>query len=192
MGHEDHGGVERVELALEPLEVRDVEVVRRFVEEEQVGIAAERASKRGARQLAARERAQRAVEIPFGEAEPAEDGGRVVAPAVAAGVLEPRLRLGIAVERCLVVGSARHRLLEPRELLLRRDEVASAGEDVLAQRNRLLERRPLVVQRDARPLLERELAAVLLRLAGEDPQQRRLAGAVRPGERDAVAPLDRE
>ena len=55
-----------------------------------------------------------------------------------------------------------------------------------------LERRPLVVQRDARPLLERELAAVLLGLAGEDPQQRRLAGAVRAGERDAVAPLDAE
>ena len=48
------------------------------------------------------------------------------------------------------------------------------------------------MQRDARPLGERELAAVLLGLAGEDPQQRRLAGAVRPGERDAVAALDGE
>ena len=116
----------------------------------------------------------------------------MIAPAVAAGMLEPRLRLGIAVERRLVVRAAGHRLLEPRELLLRRDEVARAGEDVLAQRQFLLERRPLVVQRDARPLLERELAAVLLRLAREDPQQRRLAGAVRPGERNAVAPLDGE
>jgi len=33
---------------------------------------------------------------------------------------------------------------------------------------------------------------VLLGLAGEDPQQRRLPGAVRAGERDAVAPLDAE
>ncbi len=189
---EDHGGVERVELALEPLEVRDVEVVRRLVEEEQVGVAAERARERGARQLAAGERPQRTVEIVVREAEPAQDGRGVVAPAVAAGVLEPRLRLGVAVERRLVVRAAGHRLLEPRELLLGRDEVARAGEDVLAQRHRLLERRPLVVQRDARPFLERELAAVLLRLAGEDPQQRRLAGAVRPGERDAVAPLDGE
>ena len=40
--------------------------------------------------------------------------------------------------------------------------------------------------------LERELAAVEGRLAAEDPQQRRLAGAVRPGERDGPASLERE
>ena len=48
------------------------------------------------------------------------------------------------------------------------------------------------MQRDARSLLEGQLAAVLLRLAGEDSEQRRLAGAVRAGERHAVAPLDAE
>ena len=192
MGDEDHGRVERGELALEPLEVRDVEVVRGLVEEEQIGVAAERAGERGARQLAARERAQRAVEVLLREAEPAHDRGRAVAPRVAAGVLEPRLRLGVAVQRRLRVVALRHRLLEPPELVLERDEVARAGEHVLAQAQLLLERRPLVVQRDPRPLGERELAAVLLGLAGEDPQQRRLAGAVRPGERDAVAALDGE
>ena len=40
---EDHRRVERRELALQPLEVRDVEVVRRLVEEEQIRIATERA-----------------------------------------------------------------------------------------------------------------------------------------------------
>src|SRR5581483_9336997 len=189
---EDHRRVERRELALEPLEVRDVEVVRRLVEEEQVGIAAQRARERGTRQLAAGERPQRPVEILRRETEPAHDRRRVIAPAVAARVLEPRLRLGVAIERRLVVRPAGHRLLEPAELVLRRDEVPRAGEDVLAQRQLLLERRPLVVERDTRPLLERELAAVLLRLAGEDAEQRRLAGAVRPGERNAVAPFDGE
>ena len=53
---EDDPGVERAELVLEPLEARDVEVVRRLVEEQQVGVAAERARERGARQLAAGER----------------------------------------------------------------------------------------------------------------------------------------
>ena len=85
-----------------------------------------------------------------------------------------------------------HRLLEPAQLLLERDEVARAREHVLAQRQAALERRPLVVQRDARALLERELAAVQPGLAGEDAEQRRLAGAVRPGEREAVAALDLE
>jgi hypothetical protein len=90
------------------------------------------------------------------------------------------------------VDAARHRLLEPGELLLQGDEVARAGEDVLAQGQIALDRRPLVVQRDARPLLERELAALLVGLAGQDPEQRRLAGSVRAGERDAVAALDAE
>ena len=53
-----------------------------------------------------------------GEAEPAHDRGRAVAPAVAAGVLEARLRLGVAVERRLVVRAAGHRLLERAQLVL--------------------------------------------------------------------------
>src|SRR5436190_188020 len=69
---------------------------------------------------------------------------------------------------------------------------ASSREHVVAQHQLLLERRSLIVQRDPRPLGKRKLAPVLLGLAGEDPQQRRLAGAVGPGERDAVATLDGE
>ena len=86
---EDDGGVERGELRLEPFEARDVEVVRRLVEQQQVGVAAERARERGARQLAARERLQAPVEVVVVEAEPAQDGRLPLAPVVAAGVLEP-------------------------------------------------------------------------------------------------------
>ena len=192
MGDEDHGRVERSELPLEPLEIRDVEVVRGLVEQERIGVAAERAGERGAGQLAAGERPQRTVEILLREAKPAHDRGRTVAPGVTTGVLEPCLCLRVAVQRRLRVVALRHRLLEPPELLLQGDEVARAREHVLAQCQLLLERRPLVVQRHPRPLGERELAAVLLGLAGEDPEQRRLAGAVGPGERDAVTPLDAE
>jgi hypothetical protein len=38
---EDDRGVDRLELPLEPLEARDVEVVRRLVEEQEVRVAAE-------------------------------------------------------------------------------------------------------------------------------------------------------
>ena len=58
MRDEDDARVERRELVLEPLEARDVEVVRRLVEEQQVGVAAERARERRARQLAAGERVE--------------------------------------------------------------------------------------------------------------------------------------
>src|SRR5258708_18767186 len=110
----------------------------------------------------------------------------MVAPAVAARVLEARLRLRVTVERRSVVLAARHRLLETAQLLLERHQVARPREHVLAQRQLLVERRPLVMERDARPLLERELAAVFFGLPRQDPEQRRLAGAVRPGERDPV------
>src|SRR5579859_3863534 len=69
---EDHRGVDRLQLALEPLEALDVEVVRRLVEEEQVGVAAEGARERRARQLAARERPQLPVEVVVGEAQTAQ------------------------------------------------------------------------------------------------------------------------
>ena len=43
MRHEDDRRVEGLQLLLEPLEILDVEVVRRLVEQQQVGIARERA-----------------------------------------------------------------------------------------------------------------------------------------------------
>ena len=40
---ENHRSIERLQLALEPLEARDVQVVRRLVEQEEIGVASERA-----------------------------------------------------------------------------------------------------------------------------------------------------
>ena len=96
---EDHGRVERGELALEPLEALDVEVVRRLVEQQQVGVGRERAGERGAGQLSAGERVERAVEVGVREPEPADDRRGAVAPGPAACVLEPRLRLAVAPQR---------------------------------------------------------------------------------------------
>ncbi len=112
VGDEHDGRVDRRQLALEPLEALDVEVVRRLVEQQQVGVAGERAAERGARQLAARERRELAVEVVIAKAEPAQNRRGTVAPVPAAGVLEPRLRLAVAAHRRLVVHAARHRLLE--------------------------------------------------------------------------------
>ena len=185
MRDEDHAGVERGELPLEPLEALDVEVVGRLVEQQQVGVARERAGERGARELAARERLQRPVEVGVGEAEPAHDRARAVAPVVAARVLEAGLDSRVAAEHRRVVVARRHRPLEPAQLLLERDEVGGAREDVLAQRQLAVERRPLVVERDPRALLQHDLAALQRGLARDRAQQRRLPRAVRPGEGDA-------
>src|SRR5205823_6185185 len=137
---EDHGRVERLQLALEPFEARDVEMVRRLVQQQEIGTAAERARERRPRQLAARERAQLPVEVAVGEPQAAQDRRGAVAPSVAPCVLEPRLGLRVPVQGRLVVRPGRHRLLELAELPIERDEVARAGKDVFAHGQVLVER----------------------------------------------------
>ena len=177
---EQDAGVERCELALEPLEARDVEVVGRLVEQQHVGVAGERARERAARELATGEGVQRPVEVVVAEPEPANDARRSLAPRVAARMLEPGLGAGVAPQGRGTVVAGRHRRLELAQLPFERDKPCGSAQHVLAQREPAAQRRALVVERDARALLERELTAVVLGLAGEDPQQRRLAGAVRP------------
>ena len=191
MGDEHDGRVELDERLLEPLERLDVEVVRRLVEQQQVGVAGERARQRRARQLAAGERLELAVEVGLVlEAEAAHHRRRAVSPGPAARVLEPRLGARVAVERRLV--AVGHLLREARQALLDRDELRTPAEDVVAQRQIAVARGALVVQRDLDALLKAQLAAVDRRLAREHPQQRRLAGAVAPGDRQPVAALELE
>src|SRR5919106_763031 len=83
---QDDRCVEGRKLVLEPLEAGDVEVVRRLVEEQQIGIAAEGARERGAGELSAGERLERPVELRLGEAEAAQDSRLPVAPCIAARV----------------------------------------------------------------------------------------------------------
>ena len=85
-----------------------------------------------------------------------------------------------------------HRPLERSQLLLDGGKVGGALQDVVAERPAALRRRALIVEGDARPLLPRELAAFERDLAGERPQQRGLAGPVRPRQRESVAPFDLE
>src|SRR5205807_5689347 len=98
---EDDRRVHGDERLLEPLQRLDVEVVGRLVEQQQVGLGDQRASQRRARELAAGERLQRAVELLVAEAEPAHGAERALAPRVAAVVLELALRAAVGVQRAL-------------------------------------------------------------------------------------------
>ena len=109
-------------------------MVRRLVEQQQVGAGGERAGKRGAGQLAAGEGRERAIGRLIVEAEAAEHGEHVVAPAVAAAGFEPLLGLGVGAHRLLVGLTTRHRRLQPRQLGLGLLHLGAAGEDVLAER----------------------------------------------------------
>ena len=154
VSHEDHRRVELGEVLLEPLERGDVEVVRGLVQQQQVRVARERARERRAGELAAGEGRELPVELLVGEAEAVERAQRAGAPVPAAGVLQARLRARVALEQRAVVGALRHLALEPAQVLLERDEVAAARQDVVAQGEIALAGRALVVQRHPRALLE--------------------------------------
>ena len=189
---QDDRRVERLQVRLEPFQRLDVEVVGRLVEQQQVGVAGERARQRGACQLTAGERAQVALEVAVAEAEAMQRRVDAVAPVVAAGVLEPRLGLRVGAVGRFVGRAARHRLLERGQLLLQRKQLGAARQHVVAQRDPALARRPLVVQRQLRALGEYELAAVDRRLPRQHAQQRRLAGAIAARERQPLAPFELE
>ena len=152
--------------------------------------ASARASER-ARELAAGEGRQRAVEVARrrsrGRARPTARARasrsrrrpRSGRRRRRSGRAPPRRRSAIAC-------------LEAPELRLELERLAAAGQHVVAQREVALARRALVVQGDAHALGEDELAAVDRRLAGEHPQQRRLARAVAPGDRQPIAALELE
>ena len=190
MGDEDDGRVEVEQRLLEPLERFDVEVVGGLVEEQQVGLRGQRPGQRGARELAAGERSQGAVEVVVDEAEAMDDRARPLAPAVAADGLEARLHAGVAVHGLLVAGG--HRELQALELGLELQRLAGARENVFPEAEVALARRALVVEGDARALREDELAAVDGGLSGQHPQQGRLARAVAPGDGHALAALELE
>ena len=192
---EDHGRVDRLQQLLEPLDRLDVEVVRRLVEEQQVGL------RRRARARARRASARRPRTSSSGRSRsssvkprPRTTAGGAVAPVVAAGVLEPRLRGRRSARACA-------RRASPPAIAARaaRSSASTAarsavpGEDVVAQRPAA--RRAAAAGRAARrasPFSNASSPPSSDDLAGERAQQRRLAGAVRPGEREPVAPLDLE
>ena len=88
MGDQDDGGVELDQVALEPLQRGDVEVVRGLVEQQQVGAGGEGAGQRDAGQLAAGEGRERALEVLGAKTEALQDRDDLVAPAVAAAGFE--------------------------------------------------------------------------------------------------------
>jgi hypothetical protein len=120
VGDHDDRGVERLELGLQPLERVDVEVVGRLVEQQQVGLARERAAQRRARELAAGERRQEPVDVRVLEAEVVQHVRRAVAPRVAAAVLELALPARVAVVQRRLGRAGGHLLLHAPQVVLHR------------------------------------------------------------------------
>ena len=175
--------LEAVQEALEPVEAVEVEVVRRLVEEEQVVAGEEDRCQRRASDLAPRQRRRLLLERD-GKAELGADGPR------------PRLEVGsaqreVALERRSVGVWTPIAGVALDVCLCRRD--AGAPGQVREQRlaATLLVLLRQISDRDRRGC---PLDATLVRLveAGGEPQQRRLAGAVRADEPEPGTRAERQ
>ena len=165
----------------EPLEPGDrlrVEMVRRLVQQEQVGRAEEEAAERDPPPFAARQRGH--VAVAFGQAQrvhrPVERG--VQRPQILAVdlVLDERLLGEQGVEVRIGLGEAGRDRVETVEQLAQR---ADAVLDVFAHVLVGIELGFLLQEADRRAWRELRHARGGLLATGHDPKQRRLAGAVR-------------
>ena len=191
VGDGDDGALVVGEEALEPRDRLGVEVVRRLVEQQQVGRREEQAAERDAAPLAARER--RDVAVAVGQAQRVHRAveRRVERPGVAAVDLVLHLRLlgEQRVEVGVGLGEGGRDRVEAVEQVA---QLAHAVLDVAAHVLGRVELGLLLEQPDGRAGRELRLAARGLLAPGHDPQQRRLARAVRPEHADLRPVEERE
>ena len=174
---------------LQPLDGRQVEVVRRLVQQQEVGLRREDARELRAHTPATGERLERLGEVLGREAEAAERDLHARLDVVAAQMLELRLKLAVAPH----LHGIREVGLQRLHLCLHLREAGDAAQGIVEQR--LLGRvgrRVLPREADARARLDDEFARVRRHLAEDDLEERRLARTVRADDADAIALVDAE
>ena len=177
------------EVLLEPLEGGDVEVVRRLVEQQQVGVGDHEAGEGRAGLLPARQRRRRLVPLLAREPEAGQRLVDALVERVPAEDLELVLQIGVGVLLDSMVP------LEARRASRPSGRGAAAPWRTAARRsgaamNSRVEVRLLGEQAERQAALAMDLALIGLVEAGRDPEQGRLAGAVRADEADPVAERD--
>ncbi len=186
------------ELAEEPLEdllAREVQVVVRLVEQQEIRIGDEACREADELPLPAGQHRQRSLPLVLGDPEIAQEAGRAIPQAWAAGALE-------AVQEPLLVleggGQARHVTADVgvgeapadrAEIALDRREVRPRAQQ---RRHDGHLRRLLLLRevRDAQVARPRHEAAFGELEAGDGAEQRRLPAAVRADEADPRVPVD--
>ena len=179
------------EEALEPRDRLRVEMVRRLVEQQQAGRREQQPAERDAAALAAGER--RDVAVAVRQAQRVHRVVEVLLELPCVGAVDRVLHLRLVGEQRVVVGV---RLGERgRDLVEAVEQVAQLAHAVLDVAAHVLlgiEIRLLLEEADRRAGRELRDAGGRLLLARHDPQQRRLAGAVRPEHADLRAGQERQ
>ena len=190
MGGDEERARPAPEVLLDPFEGVEVEVVRRLVEQQQVRIGDDEAGQGRAGLLAARHRDRRPCPLVPGEPETGERLVDALVERVAAHDLELVLEVlvgGLGDPVVLLQAtrarapSARGARRPPRTAIRRSGAAMNAGSRWVSWSE----------EAEAQAALARDLAAVRVVDAGRDPEQRRLAGAVRTDQADALAQGDR-
>ena len=187
MRNEHQRAVIRLQILLQPVDGRKVQVVGRFVEEQQIWFRSEYAAQFRAHAPAAGKRPERLLEFVRCETKPPERNLDARLDVISAQMLELRLQLAVALHLrgILQVG------LKLRHLGLHLGKTRNAAERILEQR--LLRRIRLGIlprPADARIALDDELARVRRHLAKNNLKERRLAAPVRTHDAHAVALVD--
>ena len=191
MGDGDDRAVVLVEEALEPVDRLGVEVVRRLVEQQQVRMLEEEPREGDAAPLAAAERGH--VLVVRRTAERVHRDVDVALQVPGIGGVDPVLERRLLGADRLVVGVGVGPLGHDGVVLV--DEVldgADAVEDVALDVLRRVELRLLVEVADRESGRQPRVAGEPVVEAGHDPQQARLARAVRPDDADLGARIEAE
>ena len=179
MGDEHDAAAEGLEEAFQPGDRLDVEVVGRFVQQQDVGIAHQRLCQQHSALHAAGQRGEVGL---FGQLQPLQHllHAAVQVPAVAR--LDLRLRITHRVHVAVV-----QRVVVARQQLA---QVAQAFGDHVEHRALRILRHFLRHPRDHHAILHADLAVVRFQLAGHQPHQRGFAHAVATDDADAFAGFD--
>ena len=172
------------EESLQPFERRDVEMIRRLVEQEDVRVVEEEPGKTEACPLASGKRGHLAIAQCI-EPEAAKDSAYGGLEVIATGVLELMLSFGVPLEELLVSGPKTR--LELVHLGLELAQMRGRTTGVLFDRPGSLEKDLLLHKADARAAGDRNVPRVGGVEARRDAQQRGLPHPVRPHETDAVS-----
>ncbi len=189
VGDDDHRAVVRVQVALEPAEGLEIEVVRRLVEEEERRALEQEPRERRPHPPAPRELAERAREVRLPEAEPAQDDPRLRLEPVAAERLEAMLEVAVPrgqrlVRRRVEAGG------QVLELPLDLPDFREAGQHLAEDRAARLPGGLLGEVADRRLARPADASGVGRLDSRQDPAERGLADAVRPDQADALAPAE--
>ena len=183
-----------VEILLEPVTGLEIEVVGRFVEQQQVGLIEQQLGEGDAHLPAAGKRFGRALEVGRLEAEALENGPGLQLDAVAVVHAEAILQIAVAVQHLVVVGFGDRRIAQS---ILEGVHLGFDREQRLERARCFFEQGPPGVRQavlgqvsDRQCGRLEDGARVRLVHAGHHLQQRGLAGTVRTAQPDPFAISD--